>query len=96
MSEQNNQVTVTLLGKSHQFACAPDQEQALHNAVALLDRRVEEMRKRSTVRNDHSALLLAALHLCHDLQALELKQQQDADFVSSLLDKLTPTSGDTK
>ncbi|PHI36806.1 cell division protein ZapA [Pseudoalteromonas sp. GCY] len=94
MSEQNNQVTVTLLGKSHQFACAPDQEEALHNAVALLDRRVEEMRKRSTVRNDHNALLLAALHLCHDLQALEVKQQQDAEFVSTLIDKLVLPAGE--
>ncbi|AUJ71349.1 MULTISPECIES: cell division protein ZapA [Pseudoalteromonas] len=94
MSEQNNQVTVTLLGKSHQFACAPDQEEALHNAVALLDRRVEEMRKRSTVRNDHNALLLAALHLCHDLQALEAKQQQDAEFVSTLIDKLVLPAGE--
>lgn len=94
MSEQNNQVTVTLLGKSHQFACAPDQEEALHNAVALLDRRVEEMRKRSTVRNDHNALLLAALHLCHDLQALEVKQQQDAEFVSTLIDKLVLPVGE--
>ncbi|ASD68417.1 cell division protein ZapA [Pseudoalteromonas piscicida] len=94
MSEQNNQVTVTLLGKSHQFACAPDQEEALHNAVALLDRRVEEMRKRSTVRNDHNALLLAALHLCHDLQALESKQQQNAEFVSTLIDKLAPPAGE--
>ncbi|MEI5640483.1 MULTISPECIES: cell division protein ZapA [unclassified Pseudoalteromonas] len=89
MSEQNNQVTVTLLGKEHQFACAPDQEEALHNAVALLDKRVEEMRQRSTVRNDHNALLLAALHLCHDLQALESQQQQQAQQLAQLVAKLS-------
>ncbi|WP_440055008.1 cell division protein ZapA [Pseudoalteromonas sp. T1lg65] len=88
MSEQHNQVTVTLLGKSHQFACAPEQEQALREAVALLEQRVEEMRARSSVRNEHNALLLAALHLCHDLQALEKQHNDCSSEVSRLLSKV--------
>ncbi|MCF6438988.1 cell division protein ZapA [Pseudoalteromonas luteoviolacea] len=75
MTDKVSQVAVTLLGKSHQFSCAEGQEQALINAVELLNSRVDEMKRRDTVRTDQNALLMAALHLCHDFQALEQEHQ---------------------
>ena len=70
MSQKTNQVEVSLLGKTHQFACTEGQEAALLDAAALLNSTVEEMKQRSSIRTEHNALLMAALHLCHDLQAV--------------------------
>jgi len=69
MSQKTTQVEVNLLGKTHQFACTEGQESALLNAAALLNNTVEDMKQRSSIRTEQNALLMAALHLCHDLQA---------------------------
>ncbi|MBQ4811985.1 cell division protein ZapA [Pseudoalteromonas luteoviolacea] len=84
MTDKASQVAVTLLGKSHQFSCSEGQEQALVDAVTLLNERVDEMKRRDTVRTDQNALLMAALHLCHEYQAL-LHEQQSAQQSSQQL-----------
>ncbi|MBQ4849405.1 cell division protein ZapA [Pseudoalteromonas sp. MMG013] len=88
MSEKINQVDVTLLGKTHQFACSEGQENVLLDAANLLNERVTQMKQRATVRNEQNALLLAALYLCHDLQALEQQQQTHHQSQQILIDKL--------
>ena len=56
MSElQNQRVTVELLGKEQQFACPAGQEEALKAAAKNLNDLVEQMKQRSTVRNDQKA-----------------------------------------
>ena len=94
MTEKSNQVEVTLLGKTHQFACTEGQENVLLDAVALLNQRVDEMKQRSTVRNEQNALLLAALHLCHDLQALEQSNQSQQNQQKALVERLTQHLGE--
>jgi cell division protein ZapA len=89
MSESPEQVTVTLLGKSHQFSCTPGQQQALIDAVDLLNGRVDEMRQRNTVRSDHNALLLAALHLCHELLALQNDTHQAEQTLQQLTQRIS-------
>ena len=88
MSEKTNQVDVTLLGKTHQFACSEGQENVLLDAANLLNERVAQMKQRSTVRNEQNALLMAALYLCHDLQALEQQQQTQDKSQQLLVEKL--------
>ena len=75
MSQKTNQVEVNLLGKTHQFACTEGQEYALLDAAALLNSTVEEMKQRSSIRTEHNALLMAALHQCHDIQAQKALQE---------------------
>ncbi|MEL0640246.1 cell division protein ZapA [Pseudoalteromonas aliena] len=90
MSElQNQRVTVELLGKKQQFACPEGQEDALIAAAKNLNDLVEQMKQRSTVRNDQKALLMAALNLSHEL--LEAKTQATAEqqYQDKLIDKLS-------
>ena len=90
MSElQNQRVTVELLGKEQQFACPEGQEEALLAAAKNLNDLVEQMKQRSTVRNEQKALLMAALNLSHEL--LEAKTQATADlqYQDQLIDKLS-------
>ncbi|KID58000.1 cell division protein ZapA [Pseudoalteromonas luteoviolacea] len=88
MTDKVSQVAVTLLGKSHQFSCAEGQEQALIDAVELLNSRVDEMKRRDTVRTDQNALLMAALHLCHDFQALEKEHLMATNKSTQLVARL--------
>ncbi|MCF2857346.1 cell division protein ZapA [Pseudoalteromonas sp. SMS1] len=88
MTDKVSQVAVTLLGKSHQFSCSEGQEQALVNAVDLLNKRVDEMKRRDTVRTDQNALLMAALHLCHEYQALQQEQQSAKQYSQQLAQRL--------
>ena len=85
MSQKTNQVEVNLLGKTHQFACTEGQEYALLDAAALLNSTVEEMKQRSSIRTEHSAFLMAALQLCHDLQAQKTAQEELITKLSSHL-----------
>ncbi|KPH65201.1 cell division protein ZapA [Pseudoalteromonas porphyrae] len=94
MSElQNQRVTVELLGKEQQFACPVGQEDALIAAAKHLNDLVEQMKQRSTVRNDQKALLMAALNISHEL--LEAKAQQSAELQQhdQLVDKLSAYLG---
>ncbi|MEO2267982.1 cell division protein ZapA [Pseudoalteromonas pernae] len=88
MSDQGNSVKVNLLGKEHQFACPPGQEQALRAAAENLNVNVEQMRTRSAVRNDEKALLMAALNLSHELLEAKAQLQQRSIQEHALCDKL--------
>ncbi|MGX1113315.1 cell division protein ZapA [Pseudoalteromonas sp. MBR-15] len=88
-SLQSQRVTVELLGKEHEFSCPPGQENALVAAAQHLNDLVDQMKQRSSVRNEQKALLMAALHLSHELleaQSQQAKQEQQHD---SLIDKLS-------
>ncbi|CCQ11085.1 hypothetical protein PALB_19590 [Pseudoalteromonas luteoviolacea B = ATCC 29581] len=87
-SEKTIKVTATVLGKAQQFTCTPGQEKELIEAVELLNHRVEQMRGRTTVRNDYNALLMAALHLCHDYNAVKTQSDATNSALKSLCDKL--------
>ncbi|MFC3033558.1 cell division protein ZapA [Pseudoalteromonas fenneropenaei] len=89
MADKSVQVSVELLGKTQQFTCESGQEHILLEAVSLLNTRVCEMRQRATVRNDHNALLLAALHLCHEYNALQKEQKNTSHTLQMLCEKLS-------
>ena len=46
------------------------------------------MKQRSNVRNDQNALLLAALHLCYDLQAEQTRCSDMTAKQQTLIDKM--------
>ncbi|WMN58362.1 cell division protein ZapA [Pseudoalteromonas xiamenensis] len=91
MANKTIQVTADVLGKPQQFTCTLGQEQELYDAVSLLNRRVEEMKNRSTVRNEHNALLMAALHLCHEVNALNKDANNTSSALKTLCEKLSST-----
>ncbi|ALS31685.1 MULTISPECIES: cell division protein ZapA [Pseudoalteromonas] len=98
MSElQNQRVTVELLGKEQQFACPPGQEEALKAAAKNLNDLVEQMKQRSTVKNEQNALLMAALNLSHELLEAKTIKAVDLQHQDQLIDKLSQhLSNDSK
>lgn len=86
MSQSTTQIEVTLLGKSHQFACTEGQEEALLNAAELLNAKVDEMKQRSSIRSEQKALLMAALQLCFEIKEQEQSQEALVEKLQSHLD----------
>ena len=78
-----------MLGKEQQFACPEGQEEALIAAAKNLNDLVEQMKQRSSVRNDQKALLMAALNLSHELLEAKTLATLDQQHQDQLVDKLS-------
>jgi len=71
MSEGNAPRTVTLdvtiLGREFKVACRDDERAELMEAVAMLDRRMREIRDRGKVSGTDRIAVMAALNIAHEL-----------------------------
>lgn len=76
-------VTVKILGKDYQIACAEDKTHHLIDAALLLDARMKEIRASGRVIGLERIAVMAALNLAYEL--LQLKD--DMQHHSSDIDK---------
>jgi len=60
-------VGVSLLGRDYRVVCADSERAELDEAVALLERRMREIRDASKVVGNERIAVMAALNLAHDL-----------------------------
>jgi cell division protein ZapA len=58
---------VSLLGRDYRIACAESERAELDEAIALLDRRMREIRESGKVGGSERIAVMAALNLAHDL-----------------------------
>jgi cell division protein ZapA len=65
--EQMVTLDVSLLGRDFKVACKEDERAELADAVALLDRRMREIRETGKVAGAERVAVMAALNLAHDL-----------------------------
>jgi cell division protein ZapA len=83
MSEGNPARTVTLdvmiLGREFKVACREDERDELLEAVALLDRRMREIRDRGKVSGTDRIAVMAALNIAHEL----LRERRAAAIASA-------------
>ena len=66
---------VTLLGREYKVACGEHEREELVEAVALLDRRMREIRDATRATGTERVAVMAALNLAHDLLRLERAQK---------------------
>jgi len=59
---------VSLLGRDYKVACKPDEQAELKDAVAFLERRMQEIRENSKTSSVERVAVMAALNLAHDFQ----------------------------
>lgn len=76
-------ISVKILGKDYQVACAEDQTHHLIDAALLLDNRMKEIRNSGRVIGLERIAVMAALNLAYEL----LKLQADVKSLSSDTDK---------
>ena len=70
---------VTILGRDFKVACKEDERDALMEAVALLDRRMREIRDAGKVNGTDRIAVMAGLNIAHDL----LRERRAATVVPS-------------
>ena len=64
----SEKVSITLLNREFDVACAPDEKGALLQATRTLNTRLRDLRGQgSTQSNFEQLLVVAALNLCHDV-----------------------------
>ena len=64
-----NHLDITLLGREYRLACPPEQQEALRQAVALLDGKMQEVASRGRQVSAERAAIMAAVSLAHELIA---------------------------
>jgi cell division protein ZapA len=67
-SERMITLDVSLLGHEYKAACKEGEEAELRDAVALLDRRMREIRETSKITSTERIAVMAALNLAHEFQ----------------------------
>ena len=66
-SERSVTLDVSLLGRDFKVACKESERAELTDAVALLDRRMREIREGGKIAGAERIAVMAALNLAHDL-----------------------------
>ena len=65
-------VEVNLLGRTYRVACDDDEREALMQAVAYLDAKMNEIRKAGKVMGAERIAVMAALNVAHELLSVKL------------------------
>ena len=63
---------VNLLGRSYRVACDDEEREALMQAVAYLDAKMNEIRKAGKVMGAERIAVMAALNVAHELLSVRL------------------------
>ena len=72
MAETPKTVEVSLLGRTYRVACADGEREALMQAVAYLDGKMNEIRKAGKVMGAERIAVMAALNVAHELLSMKL------------------------
>lgn len=72
VSDAAKTIEVTLLGRTYRVACADGERDALMQAVAYLDGKMNDIRKNGKVMGAERIAVMAALNVAHELLGVKL------------------------
>ena len=72
MAESPKTLEVSLLGRTYRVACTDAEREALMQAVAYLDTKMNEIRKAGKVMGTERIAVMAALNVAHELLTVRL------------------------
>ena len=78
MSAKKKTLDVTIMGRTYKVSCSDDERDDLLAAVALLDRKMSEIKTAGKVASAERIAVMAALNMAH-----ELLQSKGASFSSA-------------
>jgi cell division protein ZapA (FtsZ GTPase activity inhibitor) len=82
---------VSLLGREYKVACKESERGELLDAVALLDRRMREIRDTRKIAGSERIAVMAALNIAHELQ--RARKEARATKTEPVAPSLRPASG---
>jgi len=74
-------ISIQLLGKKFDISCGPGEEAQLTSAATLLEERLEEMQRKTSIHQIERLALLVALNLSNDLL---LEKQKNIEYSESM------------
>lgn len=87
-----NQTTITVMDKTFQVRCAPEEVELLHKAARFLDERMQKVRRSGVVGNERVAMMVA-LNLSYEFLTLSDKFKQQDELTRQvsrrLLDRIS-------
>jgi len=72
MADGAKTIDVTLLGRSYRVACEDNEREALLQAVAYLDGKMNEIKAAGKVAGSERVAVMAALNIAHELLSTKL------------------------
>jgi len=72
VAEAGKTVEVSLLGRTYRVACDDGEREALMQAVAYLDGKMNEIRKAGKVMGAERIAVMAALNVAHEMLSVKL------------------------
>ena len=72
MADGAKSIEVTLLGRTYRVACNDGEREALMQAVAYLDGKMNDIRKSGKVMGAERIAVMAALNVAHELLSVKL------------------------
>ena len=88
MADGQKTVEVNLLGRSYRVACDDGEREALMQAVAYLDGKMNEIRKAGKVTGTERIAVMAALNVAHELLSVKVGSGFDLGQAKSRLSAL--------
>ena len=88
MSNQPEPVSVIILDKKYQFACEPEQRNALVEAARHLDQRMSEIKDTGRLMSLERIALQAALNFSAELMKLRATENYRQENIDSRIRKL--------
>ena len=88
MSNQSEPVSVIILDKKYQFACEPEQRNALVEAARHLDQRMSEIKDTGRLMSLERIALQAALNFSAELMKLRATENYRQKNIDSRIRKL--------
>ena len=85
-AERSVTLDVTILGREFKVACRESERAELMEAVAILDRRMREIRDGGKVSGTDRIAVMAALNLAHDLLRAKRGARADAPVGETPID----------
>ncbi|NDH08697.1 MAG: cell division protein ZapA [Gammaproteobacteria bacterium] len=83
-----NQCTIQLMNKSYKIKCPPEEMENLQQAAKRLNTTIAHKKSQFKTLDAQQILLLAALHISHELVNQEQKQQQQREQLSQFIHSL--------
>ena len=83
-----NQCTIQLMNKSYKIKCPPEEMENLEQAAKRLNATISHKKSQFKTLDSQQILLLAALHLSHELVNQEQKQYQQREQLSQFIHSL--------
>ena len=72
MSAKDQTMDVSLLGRDYRIACTDEERPALQQAVAYVDRKMQDIRDSTKTNSVERIAVMAALNITHELLSAKL------------------------